>query len=598
MALPEISVLIPTYNRRDTLAITLPTVLRQDFPPELWEVIVVIDGSTDATAQLLRQAEFAGVRIVEQQNKGLAAARNAGLQAARGRTVLFLDDDMECEPTLVRCHALEHQSDARVIVEGAIELSPNGDTGFIARSHHDEIERHFEKLRAGRDERWPWHAIRFANSSAPRNLLIEAGGFDERFRFAHEDLELGLRLAKTGVSYRYVSGLTVRHVYRKTADSVASDDARRYGSSYLLLGHTHPEYRKYSPLTALGRDSSLKGRARALLTRWPIPLDSLLRLSFAASARMESIPGMRGAALRLLEYRRQIGVFRGARDAAGSWEALRREFALRLPVLMYHHVGPRRAGIAPEFSVTPAEFAKQMGWLARWGYTPIRPRDWMQWCLEGKPIAPKPILITFDDAYADFVDYAFPELRRRQFTATVFVVSGLIGKTNQWDEKDEARALKLMNAAQIREWNAQGIEFGSHSRTHRALTELAPAELEREIVASADELAAILGSRPDAFAYPYGKFNAEVAEQVARAYALSFTVQDGLNSLSTERHLQMRRVAAYANDTMAGFRFALQFGFRPTDRLRERVSIRTRLRAVRQRMPGLGARSSASASSH
>lgn len=597
MTLPEISVVIPTFNRREILAMTLPAVLAQDLPAERREVIVVVDGSTDGTGQLLREPAFAGVRVVEQPNRGLSAARNAGLRAARGRFVLFLDDDMECPPTLLSGHLSAHSLDERLVVEGGIELSPNGDTGFIARWHHEGVARHFEEIRTKRDGRWPWQAVRFANTSAQRSLLIDAGGFDERFRFAHEDLEFGLRLSRTGACYKYVSDLLVRHIYRKSAHDLAGNDARRYGRSYLLLGRTHPEYRRYSPLARLGCDFSLKGRLRVLLTKTPASLDVLLRLPSALPASMSRLPGMRALATRLLEYRWQVGVFRGAREAAGSWEALRREFAMRLPVLMYHHVGPPSTGISPEYSVTPAEFARQMERLAHWGYTPIRTEDWIEWCREGKPLPQKPVLITFDDAYADLVEHALPVLQRRRFPAVVFVVTGLLGKTNEWDEKDESRALRLMSADQIREWAQQRIEFGAHSRTHSDLTSLSPAELEREIAGSASELESILSLRPTAFAYPYGKSNREVRERVSRGFDLSFTVADGLNSFSMASHCLMRRVAVYPRDGMLAFGFAVRIGFRPLDRLRERVRIRTRIGTARRWMLGIAQRRSAGASS-
>src|SRR4029077_12319660 len=98
-------------------------------------------------------------------------------------------------------HLEAHLGRERWIVEGGIELSEQNLTDLVAQWRHDLTCRHFAQLRSSRDERWPWQAIRFANTSISRALLNDTGGFDERFRFAHEDLELGLRLSKTGAKY-------------------------------------------------------------------------------------------------------------------------------------------------------------------------------------------------------------------------------------------------------------------------------------------------------------------------------------------------------------------------------------------------------------
>ncbi len=102
-ARPAISVVVATYNRRAVLARTLPTLFAQDLPPGQYEVIVVVDGSTDGTAEWLRGLRpRQAFRVLEQPNLGPAAARNAGLAAARGGLILFLDDDILCGPTLLR----------------------------------------------------------------------------------------------------------------------------------------------------------------------------------------------------------------------------------------------------------------------------------------------------------------------------------------------------------------------------------------------------------------------------------------------------------------------------------------------------------------
>src|SRR5579859_5892156 len=101
----DVSVVIPTYNRRDSLARTLDTLFAQDFPPGQYEVIVAVDGSTDGTADYLRQLRHPCLRFLEHScNQGQAAARNSAHEVARGELILCIDDDMLCDRGLLKAH--------------------------------------------------------------------------------------------------------------------------------------------------------------------------------------------------------------------------------------------------------------------------------------------------------------------------------------------------------------------------------------------------------------------------------------------------------------------------------------------------------------
>ena len=107
-------------------------------------------------------------------------------------------------------------------------------------------------------------------------------------------------------------------------------------------------------------------------------------------------------------------------------------------------------------TVSPAKFEQQIRWLARRGFQGICPRDWLQWLREGKGLPDKPILLTFDDAYADTAEYALPILKKYGFGAAVFVVTERLGGTNTWDEAEGCGTLHLMTAEQIRYWADAG----------------------------------------------------------------------------------------------------------------------------------------------
>src|ERR1017187_3766715 len=98
-AFVRISVIIPTFQRRNLLRRALNAVFAQDFPPSEVEVIVVIDGSQDGTLEMLRELRpSCRLRFLYQENKGQAAAKNAGIQLAEGEILFFLDDDILLHP--------------------------------------------------------------------------------------------------------------------------------------------------------------------------------------------------------------------------------------------------------------------------------------------------------------------------------------------------------------------------------------------------------------------------------------------------------------------------------------------------------------------
>src|SRR5215472_3615067 len=122
----KISVVIPTYNRCELIPLTIQTLLDHDFPSDEYEVIVVVDGSKDATVDFLRPLTANRLLIIleEKRNGGPGHAKNLGLTAARGELVLFLDDDLLCERTLLAAHADAHRNSTKQLVVGPVFLSP------------------------------------------------------------------------------------------------------------------------------------------------------------------------------------------------------------------------------------------------------------------------------------------------------------------------------------------------------------------------------------------------------------------------------------------------------------------------------------------
>jgi peptidoglycan/xylan/chitin deacetylase (PgdA/CDA1 family) len=251
---------------------------------------------------------------------------------------------------------------------------------------------------------------------------------------------------------------------------------------------------------------------------------------------------------------------------------------MRLPVLMYHHVGPPRAGACPSLTVAPDRFERQMSWLARNGYVGIRPSDWLAH-RAGRSLPSRSVLITFDDGYADIVQHAFPVLQRHDFGAVVFVVTQRVAGASDWDWIDGWIPHPLMTAGQIREWAARGIEFGAHTRTHPDLTRLAEADLDAEIAGSRDELAAITGEEVTSFAYPYGRVDDRAHRRVSQAFRLALTCLEGVNTRSTDVH-RMHRTMVQPGESALGVACRVRLGRYPVDAWRARLRLRSRLRRL------------------
>ena len=126
--------------------------------------------------------------------------------------------------------------------------------------------------------------------------------------------------------------------------------------------------------------------------------------------------------------------------------------------------------------------------------------------------------LTFDDGYENFLQAALPILENLGFTATVFVVSGMLGEENDWEHYHEPKPhLRLLTAEGIREVAARGMEVGSHSISHPKLAGLEPELLEWEVAESRRTLSELLDQPVEGFCYPYGNLDGAAVRAVRRA---------------------------------------------------------------------------------
>lgn len=182
--------------------------------------------------------------------------------------------------------------------------------------------------------------------------------------------------------------------------------------------------------------------------------------------------------------------------------------SINVPILTYHYIRVNpdrndRLGFA--LSVTPSDFAAQMDWLAQSGYHPITTEDLFQYLAGEQGLPSKPVILTFDDGYADFYTTARPILRSHDFRAVAYVVSGFVGTS------------RYMTAAQVREADRSGIEIGSHTVSHADLANLSAAAVWAQLTQSKSFLEQLLGHSVVSFCYPGGRYTAAVAAAVAAA---------------------------------------------------------------------------------
>jgi len=212
---PLVSVIVPTYERCAGLQRLLLSLVEQTVAPDCFEVVVVNDGSRDGTDQMLATIQTPyRLRVVEQANAGPAAARNVGVQCAEGRLIVFLDDDVVPLPELLAAHIEAHGDADDLVVVGPMSPPPDGSRPVWIRWEERQLLKQYEAMRIGLFACTP-RQFYTGNASVPRERLLAAGGFDDRFKRA-EDVELAFRLWALGARFLFEPRADVLHYASRT----------------------------------------------------------------------------------------------------------------------------------------------------------------------------------------------------------------------------------------------------------------------------------------------------------------------------------------------------------------------------------------------
>ena len=265
----RISVVIPTHNRKALLRRCLAAVTQQDYPH--YEVIVVDDGSTDGTEAMVRN-EFPQVRYLRQEpNRGPAAARNRGIEAATGEVVAFTDDDCIVPTDWLSALAQGFRRWPEVAGVGGYQEAPEEilQTNAVARAERAMRLRRWGE-RAGMEQLGGNEVPGLATNNVAfrRDVLLEVEGFDEGFPVAAgEDADLKLRIAQRGYQLLYIP-LKVDHYREYTCRAQWRMHLRRgIGVHYFEA--------KHGTAPGLGRVvlRLLKRTALFLTDLWALPWD-------------------------------------------------------------------------------------------------------------------------------------------------------------------------------------------------------------------------------------------------------------------------------------------------------------------------------------
>ena len=199
--------------------------------------------------------------------------------------------------------------------------------------------------------------------------------------------------------------------------------------------------------------------------------------------------------------------------------------AAGVPILAYHMVND----LDETYSISPSEFEEQMAYLAQQGYTSITLAQLLDG-MEGKTsLPPKPIVITFDDGYADNAEIALPIMARYGMNATIFIIAGHAGEP------------PYMSWEEIKAIQRTGTEIGSHTYSHEALSEINPTDQLQEVFESKKTLEAELQQPVGFLAYPYGKFSPAVVAALKQAgYRGACSGKAGLNKQGVDPYILKR----------------------------------------------------------
>ncbi len=239
----DLSIIIPTYNRASKICFTLEALLRQTEVE--FEVIIVVDGSTDNTIEVVRQFEnqFPRFHVEVTSNGGRAKARNAGAGLAVGTYLIFIDDDIQLFPDAACLHRKLINENPNSVIFGALELAKD--------SRPSDFQEYRSALESDQGRHVPeeitlnQYAFTSANMSIARTTFEGLGGFDPALRDS-EDFDFSVRALLNNIGLKYAREIMGYHDDHLSLSQYVTRRKEYLRSKYLLL-KIHPEYKNLLP---------------------------------------------------------------------------------------------------------------------------------------------------------------------------------------------------------------------------------------------------------------------------------------------------------------------------------------------------------------
>jgi GT2 family glycosyltransferase len=315
--MPELSVIIATYNRTALLERLLMQLDAQTLDPQLFEVVVVDDGSKENVPHALQGARHRYHLVaLRQQNAGPAAARHRAIENALGRVLIIVDDDMQVKADFLEQHLKMHPAGSRRAVLGrlapdeAIKEMPYFERWY-ARGH----DRTASRSRAGKLS-LDGFAFYTGNVSLRRDDYNTVGGFDLSLRIG-EDTDLGLRLEKAGVELAFCEPAVAYHGSDHVSEEAWLKKARAYGVTFHKIGQKHFDVPHASALRYLFEMNPLARPLVAWSLFLPKATEPVSKLTLEA-ARLFWRSGLEALAQPTTSVVFTMEVMRGVRSQTGS----------------------------------------------------------------------------------------------------------------------------------------------------------------------------------------------------------------------------------------------------------------------------------------
>ena len=320
----DISVVIATFNRQELLRRLLEQLDDQTIDPSRYEVIAVDDGSKDDTRLALKDLKTRyALRVERQDNAGAAVARQRGVELAKGRVIVVVDDDMQVKPVFLENHLKRHTDDRTVVLGRLRPDQKLAEMPLFERFYARVLAKNADDFAAGKQE-VRGHNVYTGNVSFPRQLFLDAGGFDPQFR-ALEDEELGIRLEKAGARFTFANDAESIHGSDWTSMKKWMDRAYRDGVYQAKVARKHPDHPESSPWRHLPNLNPVSRPFMALSLAAPGPTSLIAGAAIRTAAAFDKI-GLEPIAIAGATFVYGIQYYRGVRQETGGVADVAREY--------------------------------------------------------------------------------------------------------------------------------------------------------------------------------------------------------------------------------------------------------------------------------